>query len=342
MAIYHLNMRNVSRKKGQNIIACAAYRSGEKISDYNTGECFDYTRKKNIVSTNLILPETADPVFDDREVFWNMVDRNEKRKDSRPGKEIEFALPNELPFEEAKKVAEGFLRQELVWKFGIAVDVSIHDNQGDKNKPHNRHVHALMNMRKIDGKKFGKKIRELDSRDFLLYMRERWKRYVNKALEKNGIDERVDHRSYKDQGKEDLPQIHEGWKARKLDKLRKGASERVNYNRRVRYYNLRHKRLNKEYDEAFDQIVVAKNKIYNELEKCAKLLDKKSVKQIQKPKGEVLDSLQKLIFAAKAGDQDAQYFLGWIAENKGMPKDWLFMDIFEKDAQMNKLGEDRY
>ena len=62
-------------------------------------------------------------------------------------------------------------------------------------------------MRKIDGDKFSaKKPREWNDVGLLVKQRETWADAVNAALEKAGRDERVDHRSLKDQGIDRLPQ----------------------------------------------------------------------------------------------------------------------------------------
>ena len=45
MSAYHFHVTQIKRSKGQSAVACAAYRSGEKLfSDYY-GEVSDYTRK---------------------------------------------------------------------------------------------------------------------------------------------------------------------------------------------------------------------------------------------------------------------------------------------------------
>ena len=61
MANYHFHVTQIKRSKGQSAVACAAYRSGEKLySDYY-GEVSDYTRKRGIVRTEILLPSHAHP-----------------------------------------------------------------------------------------------------------------------------------------------------------------------------------------------------------------------------------------------------------------------------------------
>ena len=59
MALYHFNLRQISRNKGQSAIASAAYRSGEKLYSTYYGEPSDYTRKGGVVLAEIHLPEHA-------------------------------------------------------------------------------------------------------------------------------------------------------------------------------------------------------------------------------------------------------------------------------------------
>ncbi len=53
-------------------------------------------------------------------------------------------------------------------------------------------------------------VEKWNSKDLLLVWREAWARKVNETFESYDMDERIDHRSYKDQGVELIPTIHEG------------------------------------------------------------------------------------------------------------------------------------
>ena len=59
MALYHFNVTQASRGKGQSAVACAAYRSGEKLYDDYYGELQDYTKKGGVLYTEIMLPEYA-------------------------------------------------------------------------------------------------------------------------------------------------------------------------------------------------------------------------------------------------------------------------------------------
>ena len=63
IAIYHCNIGIVSRGKGKSAVAAAAYRSGEKITNEWDGMTHDYTRKRGVVHTEILLPPHAPPLF---------------------------------------------------------------------------------------------------------------------------------------------------------------------------------------------------------------------------------------------------------------------------------------
>ena len=54
------------------------------------------------------------------------------------------------------------------------------------------------------------KVEKWNSSDTLLMWREAWAVKVNEAYESLGMEERIDHRSYKDQGVDLIPTVHEG------------------------------------------------------------------------------------------------------------------------------------
>ncbi len=58
--------------------------------------------------------------------------------------------------------------------------------------------------------KVNSKVERWNSSDTLVEWRARWADKVNQVLAEHEIDERVDHRSYKDQGLELIPTVHEG------------------------------------------------------------------------------------------------------------------------------------
>lgn len=110
MAIYHLHTQPLSRAKGANAVAAAAYCSGQKLRDQGIpGDC--------------------------REALWNAAEAAERRKDSRIAREIECALPTELRPQQYRRLIRNFVQALQAGEFaGSACDYSIHD-KGDGN-PH--------------------------------------------------------------------------------------------------------------------------------------------------------------------------------------------------------------
>ena len=75
-----------------------------------------------------------------------------------------------------------------------------------------------------------------NSDEQLVRWRAAWADEVNLCLEQKGLDERIDHRSFADQGKDEQPTIHEGVAARALEK--KGiVSDRCELNRQIKRDN---------------------------------------------------------------------------------------------------------
>ncbi len=76
-----------------------------------------------------------------------------------------------------------------------------------------------------------------NSEEQLCLWREAWAEYVNRFLEQAGLEERIDHRSFASQGRDEQPTIHEGAVARAMEK--KGfISDRCELNRQIRRDNV--------------------------------------------------------------------------------------------------------
>ena len=75
-----------------------------------------------------------------------------------------------------------------------------------------------------------------NSDEQLLIWRAAWADEVNLCLEQKGLEKRIDHRSFADQGKDEQPTIHEGVAARAMEK--KGiVSDRCELNRQIKRDN---------------------------------------------------------------------------------------------------------
>lgn len=212
MAIYHLSVKAISRSAGRSATAAAAYRAGVEITDTRTGEVHDYTRKRGIVSADLVLPAGAPEWAADRSALWNAAEHAERRKDACVAREYEVALPSELPAAARRQLALDFA-QEMADREGCAVDVAIHEpSKGGDNRNH--HAHIMRTTRKVEAEGLGSKLdTEKAGRNRaadLEAVRARWAELTNERLRQHGIEATVDHRSLKAQGIDREPTQHLG------------------------------------------------------------------------------------------------------------------------------------
>ncbi len=224
MAIYHLSVKPISRSGGRSATAASAYRAAERIEDHTSGEVFDYTRKRGVEQTEIVLPTSAAKRdinwARDRTALWNAAERAEKRKDSRVAREYEVALPHELTKAQRLELTREF-SQEIANRFGCAVDFAIHKphRAGDER---NFHAHILTTTREVGASGLGAKtdieLKDSDrakkglgpAKQEVAAIRERWAQISNDYLSLAGSQERVDHRSLEAQGIDREPTIHLG------------------------------------------------------------------------------------------------------------------------------------
>lgn len=208
MAIYHLSGSIISRSQGRSAIASAAYRSGEKLADERQGMTHDYTKKQDVVYSEIFLPEHAPESFKNRQTLWNEVERFEKRKDAQLAREFTISLPRELTIEQNKALITEFVTHEFVSK-GMIADVCFHN---DVMKDGNRqpHAHVMLTLREVNEDGFGKKVRDWNNKELLLQWRESWSNSANHHLALNGFDVQIDHRSNEARGIELEPQYKIG------------------------------------------------------------------------------------------------------------------------------------
>jgi len=210
MAIYHLTAKVISRGKGQSAVAAAAYRSGEKLRDEQTGDIKHYrARAERIDFTGIFAPADAPEWAHSRNDFWNQAERFEKRKDAQLAREIEVSLPHELTDQQREWLVKDFAREQFVRR-GYVVDVAIHGPDADSDQ-RNHHAHLMISMRTVGPEGFAPmKDRSLNSREQLQDWREEWAHLANRHLERHGHEARIDHRSLEAQGIDREPTIHVG------------------------------------------------------------------------------------------------------------------------------------
>jgi len=83
MAIYHLHVKVIGRKTGSSAVASAAYRSASRLRDDRLERNHDFSAKRGVVHSEVMLPEKAPEAWSDRERLWNDVEAFEVRKDAQ-------------------------------------------------------------------------------------------------------------------------------------------------------------------------------------------------------------------------------------------------------------------
>ena len=230
MAIYHFSVKNISRGDGRSAVACAAYRSGEKLEDCYQGKFQDYTQKTGVEYTEIYAPKNTNDKLLNRQNLWNAVEQVERRKDAILAREFEIAFPCEFDSEQRKQLLDD-LCFKIVKEYNVIVDAAIHaPHTSSGSDERNYHAHIMFTARAIDlengdfSKKkyrdFNREIREeiIDNQkikkvvgvETVKHWRESFADLTNQHLEANDIKSRVDHRSYKDQGTELEATQHEG------------------------------------------------------------------------------------------------------------------------------------
>src|SRR5215470_865519 len=130
MAIFRMEISSVGRSAGRRATAAAAYRSGERIRDERTGDLFNYTRRRDVLHTEILLPSQYEGESigwaRNRERLWNMAEHAEKRHNSRVAREYQVTLPEELDAVRRVALARSFAR-EIADRYKVAVDLAIHD-----------------------------------------------------------------------------------------------------------------------------------------------------------------------------------------------------------------------
>lgn len=286
MADFHKHVGIVKRSEGRCATAAAAYRAGACIEDRRTGQVFDYTNKRDVVSTDILAPEGAPAWVYDRAELWNRVEEGETRKDSQLARTYELALPRELPRDDRRDLVKSFIHDQCV-SAGMIADIAIHENVASDGEAQ-PHAHVMLTMRHLGPDGFEGKAREWNP-DFkntkgghgfvadtspLIDLRGKWAEYANHELERAGSTERIDHRSLADRRAEALEQASDptasaaqraaaAIRAEKLDREpqkklgpnvqamehRGIETERAEQNREIRARNIERDKLQREYAE---------------------------------------------------------------------------------------------
>ena len=302
MAIYHFSMKTIGRASGRSAVASAAYISGTQLYSQETGLTYNYRKKKEVVFRHIFLPAEAPEEYKVRETLWNAVQKVEKRSDARFARVIDLALPREFDQDLQIRILGKYVKDQFVAK-GMCADVAIHD-KGDGN-PH-AHIMLTTRGFNPDGswsKKeksvykldaSGNKIPVIDPETGQQKVRVRkgkgeeklWKRESipsNDWNKKEKVElwrkawadlcnlyliptQQIDYRSYKRQGLDLEPTIHEGYAARQMES--KGMpSDRCDHNRGVQERNRLRKEIRRMAEELYQSILEKARELYGRIKR---------------------------------------------------------------------------
>jgi hypothetical protein len=230
MASFYINAKIGKKGYGE---AHAAYIAREE--KYDKGDRYEDMENKD--SGNM--PKWAEH---NPSEFWKAADKYERANGS-VFREIELALPREFSKEQRLELVKDFISQEIGDKH--AYQFAIHNPKSAMDGGEQPHAHIMYSERIRDGinrdpeqyfkrhnaknpekggaKKFSGGKNYYEMKDELLALRKSWADVQNKHLEKNGSPDRVDHRSFEEQGIDRVPEKHLGWKAKKDTPERKAV-----------------------------------------------------------------------------------------------------------------------
>ncbi len=231
MAIYHLHVKVIGRKAGSSAVASAAYRSASRMRDERIDRVQDFSNKRGVVHSEIMLPEGAPEHLGDRERLWNEVEAVEVRKDAQLAREVEFSLPREMTQAQGIELARDFVQAEFVDQ-GMVADVNVHWDIGEDGMP-KPHAHVMLTMRSVDENGFGQKVRDWNRTEMVERWRERWAEHVNERLAELDIVARIDHRSLEAQGIALEPQSQIGAPAQRIEGEGIEAADRAELHREI-------------------------------------------------------------------------------------------------------------
>jgi Ti-type conjugative transfer relaxase TraA len=231
MAIYHLHVKVIGRKAGSSAVASAAYRSASRLRDDRLERSHDFSNKRGVVHSEVMLPEDAPEQWSDRERLWNDVEAFEVRKDAQLAREVEFALPREMTQAQGIELARDFVQAEFVDQ-GMIADLNVHWDMAEDGTP-KPHAHVMLTMRSVDENSFGQKVREWNRTEMVERWRERWAELANERLAELDIDARIDHRSLEAQDIALEPQSQIGAPAQRIEGEGLEAADRAEMHREI-------------------------------------------------------------------------------------------------------------
>ncbi len=160
------------------------------------------------------MPEFAQA---DPHSFWVAADMYE-RANGRTYTELQIALPRELDPDQRQELAREATRELLGDRFAYTLAVHVPLAKDNIDQPH---MHLMFSERVVDSntqslsedrffKRNGaKKDPEWNAREKPMEVREKWVKMMNSAMERHGHKQKLDARSWANQGRDDLAELVE-------------------------------------------------------------------------------------------------------------------------------------
>lgn len=123
-------------------VDASAYISGEKVETET--RLADYTKKKGVLSSDIVLPENAPDRLRDPSVLWSEVDRMAKRSNADLYREWICCFEKHLSLDQMESVARQFA--ESLAAEGMVVQYALHDAKDNGNY----HVHFMAPCRGLN------------------------------------------------------------------------------------------------------------------------------------------------------------------------------------------------
>ncbi|WP_192843866.1 MobA/MobL family protein, partial [Aureimonas sp. D3] len=219
-ALCHVRASVIQRSRGKSSVAAAAYRAAARLVDERTGQVWDYSRKKAVTDSYVMAPAGAPAWVYDRESLWSRVELAERRRDAQTARELQVAIPRDLP-----RSSWGAFIADVAAPYldaGAVADVALHEPRA-ADRGEQPHVHMLLTVRKLDPASptgFAAKRNEAVNAlltsggshgggargDALTRERERIAGIINEHLRAAGSKRRADHRSYEARGDPRMPE----------------------------------------------------------------------------------------------------------------------------------------
>lgn len=112
-------------------VDASAYISGNKVETKERSA--DYTKKKGVLSSNIVLPANAPDRLRDPSVLWSEVDQMAKRSNADLYREWICCFEKHLTLEQMEKVAKQFA--ESLAAEGMVVQYALHDEKKQRQLP---------------------------------------------------------------------------------------------------------------------------------------------------------------------------------------------------------------